>query len=182
MKAPRTLTSINGLHDAGRSERKSIAFDMGIVFIGGMTLYLMLVAMLMGPAWLAAGEGSLALRLFEVFSILALDPSSMGQFVALAGVVLALNRFDRRSPDELGMETAVKLWTRLDFRSLVQFILTLVAATAPYRAVTWIVHHTGNSGWSQQAAASIGTCVILWLLLLLAGPTGTVFWLVSLRS
>lgn len=178
-----TLASINNLHDAGRSERRSIAFEMGMIFIGGLTLFVMLIFLLVSPQWLVTAEGDLALTstFFDAFSFLALDPSGTAQFVAVAGVVLALNRFDRHSPDELGMEAAVKLSTRLDFRSLVQFVLTLVAATAPYRAITWMVLHAGDPGWNQQAAASAGTCVILWLLLLLAAPTGSVFGLQNIQ-
>lgn len=183
MHISRTLSPINDLHDAGRDERKSIAVDIGIVFVGGLTLFVLLILLLIGPGWPRTAEGDLSPTsgFFDAFSLLALDPAGMTQFVALAGVVLALNRFDRHSPDELGTDAAVRLWTRLDFRSLVQFILTFVAATAPYRALTWLVLHADEPGWSREAAASAGTCVILWLLLLLAGPTGTVFGLHSIQ-
>ncbi|WP_146072328.1 hypothetical protein [Arthrobacter sp. Y81] len=178
-----TLASINGLHDAGRNERRNIAFEIGIIFIGGLALFVMAILLPVGPTLLVTAKGGVALTstIFDAFSFRALDSSGMAQFVAVAGVVLALNRFDRHSPDELGMEVAVKLSTRLDFRSLVQFVLMLVAATAPYRAITWIVLHSGDPGWNQQAAASAGTCVILWLLLLLAAPAGSVCGLQNIQ-
>lgn len=183
MNVSKALPSINDLHDAGRSERRSIAVDIGIVFIGGLALFVLLVVLSVGPVQPSKAERNLSLTsgFSDAFALLAIDPAGMTQFVALAGVVLALNRFDRHSPDELGIEAAVRLWTRLDFRNAVQVILTLVAATAPYRALTWLMIHAGEPGWSREAAASAGTCVILWLLLLLAGPAGTVFGLQSIQ-
>ncbi|WP_104062698.1 hypothetical protein [Arthrobacter sp. 4R501] len=183
MNVSRTLPSISDLHDAGRRERKSIAFDVGVIFIGGLTLFSMLLLLLAGPRWILTAQGFPALTtvFVDAFSFLALDPSGMAQFVAIAGVILALNRFDRHSPQELGMEAAVQLSTRLDFRSLVQFVLTLIAATAPYRAMTWTILHMGAPGWNLHAAATAGACVILWLLLLLAGPTRTVFGLQGIQ-
>ncbi|MEO5320526.1 hypothetical protein PV761_18300 [Arthrobacter sp. CC3] len=183
MNTSETLTSINDLHDSGRRERKSIAFEVGIVFVGGLTLYAMLVLLLVGPRWMITAPGfpALAPIFLDALSFLAVDPSGMAHFLAVAGVILAIGRFDRHSPDELGMEAAAKLSTRLDFLSLIQFVLTLFAATAPYRAITWTFLHVGAPGWSQQAAASAGACVILWLLLLLAGPMGTVYGLQSIQ-
>lgn len=147
-------------------------------------MFVLFIVVLMGPGWVSRSEGGIELapRFLQVLSLLALDPSGMGQFIALAGAVFAINRFDRHSPDEMGIEAAVRLWTRLDFRSLIQFIMTLVAATAPYRALTWMVLHQGEPGWHQQSAASTGTCIILWLLLLLAGPTSTFFGLQSIQQ
>ncbi|MET3936059.1 hypothetical protein [Arthrobacter sp. OAP107] len=183
MNTSATLTSINDLHDAGRRERKSIAFEVGIVFVGGLTLFAMLVLLLVGLKWIITAQGFPALTsiFLDALSFLALDPSGMAQFLAVASVVLAINRFVRHSPDELGMEAAAKLSTRLDFLSFIQFVLTLVAATAPYRAITWTLLHVGAPGWSQQAAASAGASVILWLLLLFTGPMGTVFGLQSIE-
>jgi hypothetical protein len=173
------LTSLNHLHEAGRNERRSIAFDAGIIFIGGFIIWAILIFLLIGPAWLIRGADGLAIttRVPEAFSLLALDAAGLAPFVGIAAVVLALNRFDRHSPDELGLEDAIRLWTRLDFRAIVQFALILVAATAPYRAITWMLMNTSDFTSSRQVATSAGSCVILWLLLLLAGPTNTTFGL-----
>ena len=183
MNTSEPLPSINDLHDAARRERRSIAFEVGIVFIGGLILFAMLILLLVGPKWIITAQGfpALASIFLDALSFLALDPSGMGQFLAVAGVILAINRIVRHSADELGMEAAAKLSTRLDFLSLIQFVLTLVAATAPYRAITWMLLHVGAPGWGQQTAASAGACVILWLLLLFAGPMGTVFGLQSIE-
>lgn len=177
------LSSINQLHDTGRKERKNIAFDAGVIFFGGLFVWIMLIFLLWGPDGLISIQkgGTAETRLLLPFVVTSLDPAGTAQFVALAGVVLALNRFDRHSPEDLGMEDAIRLWTRLDFRLVAQFILTLVAATAPYRAISWVFLHISKVGWDAQAAASIGSCVILWLLLLLAGPTSTFFGLQQIQ-
>ncbi|WP_152683910.1 hypothetical protein [Pseudarthrobacter siccitolerans] len=177
------LNSINQLHTIGLNERRSVSFDVGVIFLGGLFIWAMLILLLSGPDWsVEVREVSfLDGRILGAFLVLSLDPTGITQFVALAGVVLALSRFDRHSSEDLGMEDAVRLWTRLEFRVLIQFFLTLVAASAPYRAISWIILHVNEVGWDQQAAASAGTCIILWLLLLLAGPTSTFYGLSEIQ-
>ncbi len=178
MFGPGMLASVNHLHEIGRQERRHIAWDAALVFGGGLVLYVMLVLLVSNPGFASPEGSSSALsKLRNSLNYLALDATGMAQFVAVAGVVLAINRLERHSPDELGVDDAVRLWTRLEYRSILQFLLTLAAATAPYRSISWIFLHLGEADWHKKSMEIAGACTILWLLLLVAGPMGKTFGL-----
>ena len=178
MFGPGMLASVNHLHETGRQERRSIAWEAALIFGGGLVLYVMLVLLVSNPGFASAERSSEAFsKLSNSLNYVALDAAGMAQFVAVAGVVLALNRLDRHSPDELGADDAVRLWTRLEYRSILQFLLTLTAATAPYRSMSWILLHYGEADWHKKSMEIAGACTILWLLLLVAGPMGRTFGL-----
>jgi hypothetical protein len=184
MTRTEALTSPNAIHEAGKRERSNIAYDAGLIFGGGAYVYFALVVCLtvIRPPSSDGRSLDIPRSLIRALQVLEVSDATMAQFLALGGAVLALNRFDRFSHAELGTERSTHLTVRLNFKSLIQTFLTLIAATAPYCAITRLAFHFGQPNWEKEMIGTLVLCLVLWLVLLLAGPLGMHFGLESIQS
>jgi hypothetical protein len=178
------LPSPNAIHGAARRERSNIAFDAGLIFGGGAYVYFALVVCLtvIRPPRSGGKSVDIPTSLIRSLEMLEVSDAAMAQFLALGGAVLALNRFDRFSHAELGTERSTHLTVRLNFKTLIQTLLTLITATAPYCAITRLASDFGRPNWEQEAIGTLVLCLVLWLVLLLAGPFGMHFGLEAIQS